>query len=84
MVMMIAGCRNLARRIFEKYDEVLYRPPPELVGKTHKAIRKRLASDNCTDFRDMANSTEEENITMGDRFVNRRICFVNYSTGAQE
>ena len=52
-------------------DEVLYRPAPELVGKTHKAIRKRLAWDDCADFSDMANSVEEENITVGDRFVNR-------------
>ena len=43
--MLTAGCLNQAKRIIEKFDEVLYGPAPEdLVNHTHTAIRNLLSS----------------------------------------
>ena len=43
--LMIAGCMNQAKSIFEKFDEVLYCPAPkQLIGETHQAIRSLLNS----------------------------------------
>ena len=49
--MMIAGCMNQAKRIFEKFDEVLYGPAPEqLIKETHQTIRGLLHSEDCAKF----------------------------------
>ena len=49
--MIIAGCLNQAKRILEKYDEVLYGASPEvLVESTHTAIRQLLRSEQGLDF----------------------------------
>ena len=48
---MIAGCMNQAKRIFEKFDEVLYGPAPEqLIKETHQAIRGLLHSEDGAKF----------------------------------
>ena len=42
---------NQAKRIFEKFDEVLYGPAPEqLIKETHRAIRDLLGSTECAEF----------------------------------
>ena len=49
--MMIAGCMNQAKRIFQKFDEVLYGPAPEqLIKETHQAIRSLLCSEDGAKF----------------------------------
>ena len=49
--MMIAGCLYQAKRIIQKYDDVLFGPAPEvLVQDTHKAIRKLLLSEEARSF----------------------------------
>ena len=54
--MLTAGCLNQAKRIIEKFDEILYGPAPEdLVNHSHTAIRKLLSS---TEGRSFLNDTE--------------------------
>ena len=49
--MMIAGCMSQAKRIVEKFDEILYGPAPEqLISDTHRNIRSLLGSDECVKF----------------------------------
>ena len=49
--MVIAGCMNQAKRIFEKYYEILYGPAPEmLIGNVHLAIEELLKSDEACKF----------------------------------
>ena len=49
--MLTAGCLNQAKRIIEKYDEILYGPAPEmLVKETHQAIKDLLRSPECAAF----------------------------------
>ena len=48
---MIAGCMNQSKRIFEKFDRVLYGQLPEnLIKKTHTSIRDLLNSEEGTEF----------------------------------
>ena len=48
---MIAGCMNQSKRIFEKFDRVLYGQLPEnLIKKTHTSIRELLNSEEGTKF----------------------------------
>ena len=48
---MIAGCMNQAKRIFEKFDKVLYGQLPEnLIKETHANIRGLLNSKEGTSF----------------------------------
>ena len=48
---MIAGCLNQSKRIFEKFDRVLYGQLPEnLIKKTHTSIRELLNSEEGTKF----------------------------------
>ena len=49
--MVIAGCLEQAKRIFEKFDEVLYGPAPEkLVEESHAAITDLLMSEDAKAF----------------------------------
>ena len=49
--MMIAGCMNQSKRIFEKFDKILYGQMPEnLIKETHVTIRGLLNSKEGTDF----------------------------------
>ena len=49
--MVIAGCLNQAKRIFEKYDEILYGPAPGiLIGNVHRAIKELLESEEARMF----------------------------------
>ena len=41
---LTAGCLNQAKRIVEKYDEVLYAAPEILVNETHTTIKELLKS----------------------------------------
>ena len=46
--LMIAGLINQAKRILEKYDDILYGSSPEvLVQEAHKSIRELLMSNEC-------------------------------------
>ena len=48
---MIAGCLNQAKRILEKFDDILYgSSPEELVQTTHNDIKKLLLSDEGRAF----------------------------------
>ena len=48
---VIAGCLNQAKRILEKYDEILYGPAPEsLIGEVHSTIRNLLKSEEARMF----------------------------------
>ena len=69
---MIAGSCNQAKRILEKYDEVLYgSSPEELVEETHKAIRGLLASQECTNFMIKVSKVDEASVAAGDEFVRK-------------
>ena len=49
--MVIAGCLEQAKKIIEKFDEVLYGPAPEsLVEDTHSAIADLLVSEEAEAF----------------------------------
>ena len=69
--MIIAGCLNQAKRILEKYDEVLYGASPEvLVESTHTAIRQLLRSEQGLDF--MNNQTQgDAPASVGDEFIKK-------------
>ena len=70
--MVIAGCLNQARNIFEKYDEILYGPAPEkLVEETHSAIRGLLSSQECRDFLSQSGGKNKEAMAAGDNFVRK-------------
>ena len=63
--MLTAGCLNQAKRIEEKYDEVLYGPAPEvLVNETHTAIKKLLKSTEC---RSLQENTQVSDTQVGDK-----------------
>ena len=47
----MAGLMNQAKRIFEKFDEVLYGPAPEvLVQEAHRSLKTLLQSDEAREF----------------------------------
>ena len=70
--MVIAGCLNQARSIFEKFDEVLYGPAPEeLVEETHKGVRDLLKSQECRDFLSQVGKTDKVALAAGDNFVRK-------------
>ena len=47
----MAGLMNQAKRIFEKFDEVLYGPSPEvLVEEAHRSLKILLQSDEAREF----------------------------------
>ena len=49
--MIMAGCLNQAKRILQKYDDVLYGESPELlVQSTHQTIKNLLKSKECREF----------------------------------
>ena len=70
--MVIAGCLNQAKSIFEKFDDILYGPAPEkLVGETHDSIRKLLASQECRKFLNQASGDDKSVMAAGDEFVRK-------------
>ena len=76
--MMMAGCLNQAKRIIQRFDDILFGPAPEeLILGTHAAIRELLLSDDCRKFL-TNNSQGEESIAestaaVSDNFVKRII-----------
>ena len=67
MRMVIAGCLNQARNIFEKFDDILYGPAPEeLVVKTHGAIMKLLASEECEAFMSKGSKDDQDAVKASD------------------
>ena len=63
---------NQAKRIIEKYDEILYGPAPELlVNDAHSAIRTLLKSPECRSFVDGGTSPDEQAADAGDEFVRK-------------
>ena len=70
--MVIAGCLNQAKNIFEKFDEILHGPAPEeLVVETHSAIRKLLASQECRDFMSQSLGDNKGAVAAGDDFIRK-------------
>ena len=75
--MMIAGCINQSKRVFEKYDEVLYGQAPEsLIEDAHRAIRELLISPEGKSFLSKVDSLEEDDRTMCDSLIKRIIAAV--------
>ena len=75
--MMIAGCINQSKRVFEKYDEVLHGQAPEsLIGGTNSAIRELLISPEGKSFLSKVDSLEEDDRTMCDSLIKRIIAAV--------
>ena len=71
-MMMIAGCLNQAKRIFEKFDEVLYGPSPEsLVLETHEKIRALLASEEGRAFVNAGGSVVDDTVEESDIFIKK-------------
>ena len=61
--MMIAGCLCQAKRIVQKYDDVLFGPAPEvLVQETHGAIRELLLSEEARSFLSSATAGNGESL----------------------
>lgn len=72
MKALIAGCMNQAKRIIEKFDEILYGPAPELlVNDAHSAIRTLLKSPECRSFVEGAVSPDVQAADAGDEFVRK-------------
>ena len=70
--MVIAGCMNQARSIFEKFDEILHGPAPEkLVEETHKSVRKLLMSQECQVFHSLVGKTDKDAVAAGDNFIRK-------------
>ena len=70
--MLIAGSLNQARRIIEKYDDVLYGPAPEeLVGTCHHEIRKLISSEECRNYLEKKDCTDKASVDMGDKFIKK-------------
>ena len=80
--MMIAGCLNQARRIYSKFDDVLFGPAPEAqIECAHKAIREFLCSEEgkpfvSEEFLCKLNSAEQENVANCDNFIKKVIGMV--------
>ena len=71
-MMTIAGCLNQAKRIFEKFDEVLYGQSPEsLVLETHKEIRVLLTSKECRDFLSAGGKVDDATLAESDIFIKK-------------
>ena len=72
--MLTAGCVNQAKRIIEKYDEILYGPAPEkLVTETHQAIAALLRSPECAAFLTMTDESIQQASDQGDTFIRKII-----------
>ena len=72
--MVIAGCLNQARNIFEKFDEILDGPAPEeLVVDTHTAIRKLLASQECREGIKHMSQDDKGPVSTGDDLIRKII-----------
>ena len=71
---MIAGCMNQATRILEKYDKVLFGPPPEAqIEEVHRTIRELLISQEGENFRKEIGSTTPEAVARLDLFLKKVI-----------
>ena len=72
--MLIAGCLNQARRIIEKFDDVLFGPSPEeLVETTHNKIKDILGSEECQSFFACKDNVDEDSIVATEDFVKKLV-----------
>ena len=72
--MLTAGCLNQAKRIIEKYDEILYGPAAEmLVKETHQAIKDLLRSAECAALLEDAHIPRHEAGDRGDTSIRKII-----------
>ena len=72
--MLTAGCLNQAKRIIEKYDEILYGPAPVmLVKQKHQAIEDLLRSAECAAFLEDAHVPRHETGDRGDTLIRKII-----------
>ena len=65
--MMITGGLNQAKRIVEKFDEVLHigSKPQVMIHKNHATIRRLLQSEDCSAFLREVDSKEEASVRSG-------------------
>ena len=72
--MVIAGCLAQAKKIFEKFDEVLYGPAPEkLVEESHAAIADLLMSEDAKVFKEGVDEGVADDNTNRELFIKRII-----------
>lgn len=72
--MLIAGCLNQARRIIEKFDDVLFGPSPEeLVETTHNKIKEILSSEESKNFFACKDNVDEDSIVATEDFVKKLV-----------
>lgn len=71
--MMIAGCLNQAKRIVEKFDEILHvgKKPEVLVQDTRTTVRQLLRSEEGSAFLRERDIADEAAISRCDTFVKR-------------
>ena len=70
--MIIAGYINQAKRIFERFDNVLYGSVPEaLIEKTHSSIGELIDSEECREFVGAAGDSDPSAIAKRDRFIKK-------------
>ena len=68
--MMISGCLNQARRIFEKFDEILFGAAPEaIVEESHREIKTLLCSEEARRFQADVGKTDDVLVKASDEFV---------------
>ena len=70
--MVIAGCLNQAKNIFEKFDKILHGlAPEELVVETHSANQELLASQECRNFMSQSSGDDKGAVAAGDDFIRK-------------
>ena len=68
--MMISGCLNQARRIFEKFDEILFGSAPEaIVEESHRKIKTLLRSEEGQHFQSDDGKTDDASVKATDEFI---------------
>ena len=70
--MIIAGLINQAKRIFERFDNILYGSVPEaLIEKTHSSIGKLIDSEECREFVSAAGDSDPSSLAKRDLFIKK-------------
>ena len=68
--MMISGCLNQSRRIFEKFDEILFGAAPEaIVEESHRKINTLLCSEEARRFQSDVGKTDDISVKASDEYV---------------
>ena len=68
--MMISGCLNQSRRIFEKFDEVLFGAAPEaMIEECHQKIRNLLCSEEARRIQPNEDKTDNVSVKASDELI---------------